>query len=682
MIRLMAACAIMLGGMIASSPVHAQGERLEQSTASEAPPPLIPTENFAGRSAFRDFKMSPDGSLLVIERVIEGKPEILLLDTTTGTATKRYMFEKEQRIDWMRWAGDQKLIMSISMLGSFYGLPIWVSRMYVRNIATDQFFELEVDERVLWGGEVIHVDDDGSEALISVQASLRSTPSVYRYELVPEGEVERIVKPKTGVWNWYADDDGVVRLGMGWKRKRLRVYYRPDGDSKFDLVGKLKADDEKSRYWSVVRIVGGTDRGYVLEEGENGRTGVRLFDYALGEPVETYYENEYWDVEELWLKRDGTPLAALYTDDREQIVWFDDAVGKRHEELKAALKAEDVRIITRSREDERMLIWGGSEADPGALYIYTPDKGQVAVLANYRPELDHRLLVKPRPVRYKARDGWDISAYLTLPRGREATNLPFIILPHGGPYGVRDKLEYNDEVQVLANRGYAVLQPNFRGSGGYGDAFYEAGNGEIGRKMQDDLDDAMDWAVAEGIADPDRVCVVGGSYGGYAALWAVLRNPDRYRCAASWAGVTDLDAILKYDRKFLSRKAGTRWREQVEGDDEEFELEIVSPVFHGPNLSRPVLLAHGTSDGTVPFDQYKSFEKATREAAIKPTTLVIEGEGHGFSNTENEKKWYDALVAFLLKHNPPDPLEKAAVSPAGENASEAGVSAAAGSAAP
>ena len=661
--RLLAALSVVLGSALAIAPVSAQEERLVETVASDAPPPLIPTEDFAGRSAFRDFAMSPDGNQLAIERSVGGQAEILLLDAATGEISKRFAFAKKERVDWVRWAGNDKMLLSISTQGAYYGIPVRVNRLFVRDLETDRFFMLDVDERVFWGGDLVHLAEDGSYALISVQSSLRTTPSVYRYQLVPDGEVERIVKPKTGVWSWYADDDGVVRLGMGWKRKRLRVYYRPDAASKFDLVGKIKAGDEKSRYWSVVQIVSGTDRGYVLEEGENGRMGVRLFDYATGQAVETYYENPDWDVEELWLKRDGSPLAALYTDDREQIVWFDEDVKKRQANLKRALKTDEIRVVSRSRYDERLLIWAGSESDPGALYIFTPEEKKLAVLANYRPELDHRLLVKPKPVRYTARDGLEISAYLTLPHGRDGKNMPFIIMPHGGPYGVRDKLQYNDEVQVLANRGYAVLQPNFRGSGGYGDAFYEAGNGEIGRKMQDDLDDAMDWAVAQGIADPDRVCVVGGSYGGYAALWAVLRNPDRYRCAASWAGVTDLDAILKYDRGFLSRKASKRWRAQVEGD-EDFELDTVSPAIHAPNLARPVLLAHGTEDSTVPFSQYKKFEKASRDAPIKPTTLVIEGEGHGFSTTENEKAWYDALVAFLKEHNPPDNIEKPALSSA------------------
>lgn len=657
------ACLTLLAGAESwaqHSPVQDEGK-----AASEEIPDLIPTEHFAGRTAFREFEMSPDGSELAIQFEADNQTNVVILDTASRESSIRFRLDKGQALDWFKWAGDDKLLMSISSPGWFYGFPVRVNRLFVRNIRNDEFFMLDVDDRIIWGGDLVHLDDDGEFALISVQKSMRKTPSVYRYELKPEGAVERIVKPKTGVWQWHADDSGVVRLGMGWRNKRLRVYYRADEESKFDLIGKLKAGDDTSRFWSVVQIVSGSDQGYVLEEGENGRVGVRLFDYTTGTATDTFYENPDWDVEELWLNDDGSPLAALYTDDRDQIVWFDERDAKEYLNLKDALKQEVVHVISRSRDGSRSLIWGGSEADPGALYIYSPIEKKLDLLANYRPDLDFRGLVKAKPVRYTTRDGLEIAAYLTIPRGREAKELPFIILPHGGPYGIRDKLQYNDEVQFLANRGYAVLQPNFRGSGGYGDKFFEAGHGQIGQKMQDDLDDAMDWAISEGIADPERVCVVGSSYGGYAALWAVLRNPERYKCAASWAGVTDLEAILKYDRKFLSRKAMKRHRQQVEGEGE-FDLDMVSPAYHAENLSRPVLLAHGTRDRIVPYSQYEKFEKAVRDAPVVPTFLVIEGEGHGFSKPENEKAWYDALESFLAEHNPAD-MAQAAQNPANDD---------------
>ncbi|BDI61505.1 alpha/beta hydrolase family protein [Qipengyuania nanhaisediminis] len=646
----------------AASALHAQPEpRADAPTrladlaieAEAERPAAIATEHFAARSAYRDFAMSPDGRHLAIRRVHEGRNDILLLDAATQDALKLYKLGDDQRIDWFRWAGNDKLIFSISMRGKFYDIPVRVNRLFVRNIATDETWMLDVPGDLLWGGDLIHVDDDGAFALVSVQRGIRSDPSVYRYQLVPGAERERVVKPKSGVWNWYADDAGTVRMGIGYRGKRMRIYYRDTADDDFELVDKLRRGDDRVRYWHVVQIRSGSDRGYVLEEDENERVGVRLFDYSTGETLETFYQHPDWDVNELWLDREGNPLAALYTDDRDRIEWFDEEMGVLFERLRDAVGLDQLRIVTRSRDNDRMLIWGGSESDPGALYIFSPGERRLDLLDNYRPEVDFTALARPRPVRYRARDGLMITAYLTLPRGVEPSALPLVIMPHGGPFGIRDKLEYNDEVQLLANRGYAVLQPNYRGSGGYGQAFAEAGHGEVGRAMQDDIDDAMAWAVAEGLADPARVCVVGGSYGGFAALWAVLRNPERYACAASWAGVTDWDRMLSYDRRYLGREQARDLRRREEGEDA--DLDEFSPVNLAQTLSRPVLLAHGTSDRRVPVSQYHAFDRATRDAPVRPVTLLIEGEGHGFTKAANEQKWYDALVAFLAEHNPADP---------------------------
>lgn len=631
----------------------------------EAAPPLIATKDFAGRSAFISFDMSPDGSTLAVRRTVGGREQVLLIDTVTKRTKGRFQLPNNQWVESLQWAGNEKLLSTVRILSDFEGFPIVRSRLFVHNLANDTSFMLEASRMALWGGEPIFVADDGSYALISVQRYGHSYPSVYRYPLEPGAERERIVKSKKGVWDWYADDAGVVRLGMGWRNKRLRVHYRDDADAEFKLIARIKPGEETSRYWSVVKLVSGSDKGYVLEEGDNGRVAVKVFDYTLGQSIETFYENPEWDVEALWLDREGQPLAALYTDDRPQIVWFNEADGQLHEAILSALGMESLSVITQSRNREKALLWAGSEADPGAYYLFNPKAKTVDVFANARPDLDFRLLTRPKPVRYTARDGLEITAYLTLPLGIEPGNLPLIILPHGGPYGVRDMLVYSDEVQFLANRGYAVLQPNFRGSDGYGDAFFDKGRGEIGRGMQDDLDDAMDWAVAEGIADPARVCVVGASYGGYAALWAALRNPERYRCAASFAGVTDLPGQVRYDQGYFTREAGERWKRLLEGEVD-FDLETVSPVYHASSLARPVLLVHGKQDRIVPFSQFERFVEASSNSPLPPTTLIMEDEGHSFSAAENEQAWYDALEEFLMAHNPSDRLPSRQHTPATE----------------
>ncbi len=442
---------------------------------------------------------------------------------------------------------------------------------------------------------------------------------------------------------------------MGLKDETVSIWYRADAGADLQKIGAFDRDDARASA-AALSMEGGTNRSYVLQSIDDAPVGLHLYDYVTGEVIETLYQNEYWDVEDVWF-RDGKPLAVSYVDDAQRIVWFDPADQELYDELLTALGGDGLRIsvTSRSRDNDRMLVWAGHEADPGVLYLFDRAKRDLKVLAPLRPELDFHLLVRPQPIAYTARDGATIRGYLTLPRGREARELPLIIMPHGGPFGIRDTLAYRDQIQLLANRGYAVIQPNFRGSGGYGADFYDLGIGEVGRGMQNDIDDAMDWAVGLGIVDPGRVCVVGGSYGGYAALWAVLRNPERYRCAASWAGVTDWDRMLRYDRKYLSRAGSRRWRRQIEGE-EGFDLSDVSPATWARRLNRPVLLAHGTRDNNVPFKQFERMVEAAERAPVPLTQLVVHGAGHSFARKRDEKQWYDALDSFLAQHNPADQL--------------------------
>jgi dipeptidyl aminopeptidase/acylaminoacyl peptidase len=622
--------------------------------ASDAAPPLIPARHFAGRPIFWDAQLSPDGSMLSFLRYRQAEVTLVVSRIDSQEILSALAVEAKDQLEWYKWVTDDKLLLSVSTAGEFFGSEVRYTRLMLVELSTGTISPIFRNTSAVEGDNVIHTAEDGSYILLAIQKTAYNYPSVVRQELKPDGKFETVQNPRDGVWNWVADDKGVVRMGTGWINRRLQIVYRPNADAPLEVIARIKRGDDIERFWDALQIIGGSNEGYVLAEDDKGRVGLRRFDFAKREAVETVYEHPQWDIDSVTL-RDGKPYAAYYTADRDEVHYFDEAARQQHAMLRKALGDTEVWIASRSKNGSRMLVWAGNESDPGVLYLYEPAAKRLQEISQYRPELDFRALAKPKPMQYTARDGTAISGYLTLPRGREAKDLPLIIMPHGGPFGVRDKLEYNDDVQLLANRGYAVLQPNFRGSGGYGDAFYELGEGQVGRGMQDDIDDAMDWAVAEGLADPKRVCVVGGSYGGYAALWAVLRNPERYRCAASWAGVTDWNKILRYDSRYLTSRASKAWQSRVRGAAN-FDLDAVSPYRLARQLSRPVLLAHGTADTNVPLSQYTIFEKAARDAPVPPRTLVIKDEGHSFSKPENAQAWYDALDAFLAEHNPADPV--------------------------
>jgi dipeptidyl aminopeptidase/acylaminoacyl peptidase len=248
--------------------------------------------------------------------------------------------------------------------------------------------------------------------------------------------------------------------------------------------------------------------------------------------------------------------------------------------------------------------------------------------------------------RYKARDGLSIEAVLTLPKGRDPKNLPLILMPHGGPEA-RDSANYDWWVQFLASRGYAVVQPNYRGSTGYGDDFQKAGDGEWGRKMQDDLNDAVADLATKGMIDPKRVCIVGASYGVYAAMRGAQRDGAKFRCAISYAGVSDLNGMLNYDGRFLyGNTARDSWKESAP------DLKEVSPINHAADFSAPILIMHGKKDLRVPLSQSKRMADRLRIAG-KPIDYVEQPLGdHYFSREADRIQFLEVMEAFLKKHNP------------------------------
>ncbi|HEX2860880.1 MAG TPA: alpha/beta fold hydrolase, partial [Lacunisphaera sp.] len=260
-------------------------------------------------------------------------------------------------------------------------------------------------------------------------------------------------------------------------------------------------------------------------------------------------------------------------------------------------------------------------------------------------------MVPMYPIKYTARDGEEIHGYVTLPAGDRRTKLPLIVMPHGGPF-VRDVWQCQPRVQFFANRGYAVLQMNFRGSPGYGTEFHAKGKREIGRGMQHDIEDGTRWAIAQGLADPDRIAIVGSSYGGYAALFALGHNPGLYRCGISINGVTDWTDIIRERRGEEYRFAYQHFREWI-GDPKLEFLEEVSPVTFASKITAPVFIVQGKEDRTVPPKQARKLVAALEKEGRPPQSLFVSGEGHSFTKERNRIKLHQEMERFLAQHMAP-----------------------------
>ncbi|HMO74981.1 MAG TPA: prolyl oligopeptidase family serine peptidase [Sphingopyxis sp.] len=643
--RWIAGCAAL--ALMGAAPWVASGE---SAAAETEKPARIPTAQLAALPEFSGAKLSPDGQRVLFRRRA-GSDEQVAYRNVAGGPISGFAIPAEVDLNWTRWAGNGHVLASIGRNTMFMGEEAYKSVLLLHDIAAGTTSVIGRKDQGLEGDDVLFVDPAGRYLLLSIQRSIYDWPSVFRVSL-PDGKLTQIVRARPPVWEWYADDSGIVRAGIGWEGRKMRYYYRRTAEEDFKLIGAVRPDDENA-WFDIAKVVSGSDEGYVLSDEKTGRQALYKFNYRTREIGDLVHGNDEYDIDDYWLTTDGRTLEGVsFTDDRERVLWFDPDAKDLQARIDRAVPDLQAWVTSRSADDNRLLILGTAPNDPGVYYVLDRTTREMALLAVRQNALPPEMLAETKAVRYKARDGREIPAYLTLPKGRAAKDLPLIVHPHGGPYGVRDKLEYDAQVQLLANRGYAVLQPNYRGSGGYGTEFGDAGVGQIGLAMQDDLDDGMDWLVDQGIVDKGRVCMVGASYGGYAAMWAAIRNPERYRCAASFAGVADWKAMLKYDRRFLTKKARARWQTRVTGEEER-DLGAVSPTQQAARLTRPLLIAHGEDDSNVPISQSKRLVAELRKAGVRDYEYVAyKGEGHGFSDPANQKDWFDRLDAFLAKHNP------------------------------
>jgi len=319
--------------------------------------------------------------------------------------------------------------------------------------------------------------------------------------------------------------------------------------------------------------------------------------------------------------------------------------------LTASFPNQFVSITSRTDDNNLQLVRVRSDKNPGDYYIFNKNKNDIKYLTSSKPEVDIKKMAKVEPFILKARDGLKMYGQITIPNDVEEKNLPLVVYPHGGPYGVADRWVWDRRAQVLASRGYLVMQLNFRGSGGYGEDFQEAGYHEWGAKMQDDITDATHWAISNGLADPERICIHGASYGGYASMHAVVKEPDLYKCSIPDAGVYEMAHQWDVADSFKGRKGSERKKLYMKRTIGGYDfVEERSPVYHVDKLKAKLLIVHGGADVRVPISNAEILEEKLKEAGKSYKTLYKDKEGHGFTQVENRIEFYETMLDFLDEH--------------------------------
>jgi len=448
------------------------------------------------------------------------------------------------------------------------------------------------------------------------------------------------------ITGWVTDHKGVVRAATTTDGVNSSLLYRPTEKDPFATV--LTTDFRQTV--SPAFFTFDNKQLYVLSNRGRDKTAFVILDPTNGKESKPLFEHPEVDLNGVDYSRKRKVITyAGFETAKAQRHFFDKATQARYARLEKLLPGFEVDIQAQDLAEETCIVAAYSDRTPGARYIYHAKTNKLAKLGDILPEVDAADMAPMKPVTYTSRDGLTIHGYLTLPVGREAKNLPVIVNPHGGPWA-RDSWGFNPEVQFLANRGFAVFQTNFRGSTGYGRAFWEKSFKQWGRTMQDDVTDGVQWLIKEGIADPKRVGIYGGSYGGYTTLAGVTFTPDLYAAAVDYVGVANLFTFMKtippYWAPFL------KMMHEMVGDPEKDKdlLTAASPVFHVDKIKTPLFIAQGKNDPRVNKDESDQMVEALKKRGVVVEYMVKDNEGHGFHNEENRYDFYGAMEGFFTKH--------------------------------
>ena len=613
----------------------------------------IPVEDFFKRPLFTSFQLSPDGEYLAaVTPLFENQRRNIAVINLETREAQAITGVKDRDVSGYMWANNDRLLFFMDKDGNeSFGI------FAVNKDGSKPRTLIEPAETQVRGGTFFPqsastlnlLEDDPDHILVS-------TPRLYQGGVIQDVERMNVYNGKTRTvernpgdfQGWIVSGGGDVIGALRLHEGKRTVLYRPDEDADWEPLITFKASEGG---FTPVWISDDGERMWVRSnEKPDGtvRDKAAIYEYdlenrKLGDLVFEHPEVDVGGV--LASDVEDRPVMVSFNADRPGYYYLDPEWEQMMKSIKAAFPDKQVSLSSANKKEDLMVFTVWSDRNPATYYLFDRQTNRMEELAIAYEWLREEVLAPMQPVDIEARDGLILPSYLTLPPGSDGKNLPLVLNVHGGPWA-RDSWGYNPEVQLMANRGYAVLQVNFRSSEGFGQEFRNAGRKEWGRKMQHDLTDAVQWAIDEGIADPDRICIYGASYGGYAAMAGATFTPDLYQCAVNYVGVTDI--TLLYDSNAAWKLLRPELIRDVGDPEEEKEmLEARSPINHADKIEVPILMAYGREDPRVVLDHALNFEKELKKHDVEYELIIKDNEGHGFRKFENQVEWYTTLIDFL-----------------------------------
>jgi|GEM_PF-69721 len=613
-------------------------------------------------------KLSPDGLWIAGMFAIGGSQRVVIVSPFEPGSMRQAVLPDDTEISSLGWVGNENVVIRLRAIRPFgAGERAYVSRVVAFNRANGKFTKLLWDLGGQDASDILWVPTDGSTKMLiagqnSIYLGKDFWPAVYSVD-VTTGRKTTDLAGRTDVMDWIADPAGVVRMAISTDRERgtRTLLHRPKKGASFDRLGRAAFEDLEVPYLIraaegkalVIRTIGaeGDAKSGEKSDGKGKRDALLEIDLASGATLQSVYEAaEGIEIDGVRYDDAGNEVLGVYLGGRssEPLHWLDPSLDELQKAFEKSLNGRRARIVSLSTDRQRMLVRVDKANEAGRLYYFDQADGSLRLFANLNSETNGKPAGKVEALTYKARDGLEIEAIVTTPPGREVKALPVVVMPHGGPWA-HDTLDWDYWAQFIASRGYLVIQPNFRGSTGYGEAFLKKGEGQLGFAMQDDVNDALDWAVKRGMADGKRACIVGASYGGYVAMWGASRDAALWRCSVSIAGVANLRReVNDFGGALYSKRYKEQWTAMTP------DFQAVSPINFIDRIKAPMLLVHGKKDLTVDHAQSQSMFNRMKDAGKDVELVSLPQADHSFSRTADREALLGALEGFLRKHNPAD----------------------------
>ena len=602
------------------------------------------------------LKLSPDGKFLAVRGEASGKKEVYILDRKTKKIKQRFFFPKDYEAGQFYWVSNKRLVVSQNKKVGPLDLPARTGYYFAGDVDGSKKYQIWPPRNKAGsttslpkGFRIVDKLDGSDDKVLSVMYE-RGYPGLYEFDVYSS----RYKKLETGAVKGGSlligeNNKAYVSIGVDDDDQNLILLYLKNKDDEWEKFAEFKREDGMI---SPLQVYDNDSKLLVFSNVDEGKSGLYSIDLRTKEKTLQYLLEGDADIENYVyeFKYDDPKIIGVERQPNfPEVTIFDKSskAFKIQSMLESAFPDKVVDIGQPTRDNRFAIVKASNDQDPGSFYLYDSENNKLSFEMKSLPWIETEELGLRHPISFKARDGLEIRGYLTLPKGKEK-NLPMVVLVHGGPYGPYDRWYYDPEAHYYAYNGYAVLQVNYRGSGGRGRSFEFDHYKKMGREMQDDLTDATLWAVEQGFADKNRICIAGASYGAYAALMGVVKEPDLYQCAIGYAGAYDIK-VFKYS-DIYERDSGREFLNDAWGfDNDEFAYER-SPVNFVDKIKADLLIVHGTGDRRTPIEHYEVLTEKLKEANIPYDSLVKPNEGHGFADEENRVEAYTKMLQFLNRN--------------------------------